>query len=249
MCAQKRIKGESIEKGEKGEARLIKVSANKARVKFLESGKEYPIEVKQGDYDTEGVTLPNHVPFADIPLPKDGKASSINISATMTKDGKRVLYASPWSGEFEVKFIGFKAEENSAPVPDVHQGKKGKAFSTFTPILEVVEGGWKGLKYFNSLYLNFGADENEMLAVTGGGEGSDNLADFGDCIGVDFNSIPYSENPLPEIQEKALEIGRTFKIVVVKGWIKSYLAGFSDDFVDEVLDAETVEETNPILED
>lgn len=248
--AQKRIsiKSGGIEKGEKGEARLIKVSPNKARIKFLESGNEYLIEVKQGDYNTEGVTLPIHVPFSNIPF-KNGQTSSISINATMSKDGKRVLYATPWSGEFEVKFVGFRAGKDQDPVPEVRQGKKGKPFSTFTPILEVVEGNWRGLRFYNSLYFNFGADENGMLAITGGGEGSDNLADFGDCIGVDFNSIPYSENPLPEIQEKALEMGRTFTVMVVKGLIKSYIAGFNDEYVDSVLEDVVEPEENEILAD
>lgn len=263
--AQKRVQApkssSTAEKGEFGEAYLIKVNGTKARVKFLATENEYLINVVQGNYDEDGVTLPNHVPFLSI----DPK-SPLKVSATMTKesdpkspDKNRVLYCSPWSGTLSrAKFRGFKtAGENQPPIAETKVGKGNKPYTICTPIIEIVGGDWKGLQYRNnnlllgnSKGLFFLPDENGMLGISSF-EQAQQLVNFGDCVGGSyfFESIPFSENPLPEIQEKALELDREFDIQIVKGWIEEYIPPFNID-PDEYIEEETsVEETNPILED
>jgi hypothetical protein len=235
--AQRRVEVKSFETGERGEAVLVKVSDTKARVEFLESGNKYEVSVKQGAYDDETTTIPEHVPFKKMKV-----GSTLRLSATMTQDGKRLLYASPWSGELQVKFVGFKAKEGEAPVPEEKVGKQNKPYRIFTPILEVVSGTWKGLQYRNNnLYDKFVAHEDGMMAIGGSSESANNLSDFLDCIGVDISTIPFSENPLPEIQELALEANKEFSVIIVKGWIATYVAGLdvdSDDYVDEEIPTE-----------
>ena len=226
-----RVAGDSkFVKGRRGLAELVRLDANRARIDFEKTDKEkeesFNINVSYG----EDGTIPEYVPVKKM---KDG--AKIRVSATMNEDGSSLLFAVPASGEFDAKLDKFVAKEGEQPVPETRKGKKGKDYQTFAVLIQITTGPWKGANYFYQMYPNFGKDEDGNLAISGSGSGSDALFDFMEAVGVVNYTIPFSENPLPEIQKLALEENRDFRIIVAKGWIDRIVAplGEEDAFVDE----------------
>ena len=147
----------------------------------------------------------------------------------MNKDASKVMFCSPASGDFVFKFVKFTAKDGETPAPITKMGKKNKPFQTFGALLEVISGKWKGTQYYFGLYYNFGKDEDGNLVVTGTGTGSDKLTDFLDVTGVFSHDIKYSENALPAIQEIAQNEDRSFKGIVVRGWVETLIALLDTD--------------------
>ena len=236
--AKKRVASESnFEKGEMGLASFTKLDETRARIDFEESGKSYNIAVSLGTEETN--TVPPYFPFKAMK-----PNGSLKVRVTLNKENNKVLFVSPASGELKVKFVKFASPEGVPPVPEEKMGKGNKPYRCFGTILEVSEGRWKGCQLYSRLYANFGKDpEDGMLAVSGSGKGSDNLQDFLDATGVNYTSIPFSENPLPEIQEQALENARELSVMIVNGWIENFLSGLGDEAFAEA------EEINPLLAD
>lgn len=248
--AKKRVAGEgNFEKGEGGEALITKLDDNRARVDFVESGKSYNIQVVVGNvYEDEKASMPEHFPFKAMAVNK-----SLKVRATLDKEGQRVLFVSPYSGEYRVKFTNFAGStDEQKPAPEEKMGKGNRPYRVFGAILEIVEGRWKGCRLYSRLYANFGKDpEDGMLAVSGSGKGSDNLQDFLDACGVEYTTIPYSENPLPEIEEMAKAAERIFSVMIVGGWVENYVMGLEDDaFAEALAESNAVnEEVNELLKD
>ena len=233
----KRVKSaNSIEKGERGLAMLNKLDATRARLDFIDTGATYNVNV---DQTGERPTLPSHVPFGAMKV-----GSAIQISATMAKDEPTVLFANPASGQFKVKFVQFVSPENQPPVPETRQGKKaGSTYRVFSMLMDIQEGRWKGGRLWAQLYANFGNSDGE-LAVSGAGTGSDNLQDFLDAsTGNEWTVLKFSENPLPEIQKLAQDLGKTFEVMIVKGWVDKFIPEFGSD--DAFEDQEYPEEVVP----
>lgn len=224
----KRVKGTSNfeEKGRMGLAYAVKLSATTMRVDFeaTETTKSasFPINVVQG---TEDRTIPDYFPFNGLKI--NGK---LGIKATMNVDGTKLLFATPSSGDFQLKFEKFPSAENTPPAPETHPGKKaGTTYQAFGAMFEIAEGRWKGAKFFSRFYPNFAPDEDGLLAVSGTGDGSNKLFDFLQVTGVSEHVIKYSENPLPEIQEIAQKEGRIFKGIVQKGWIDTLTENLDEE--------------------
>lgn len=221
-----RVKGEGkFIKGRRGLAELVRLNADMVRIDFEKTDKleaqSFNLKVSFG----EDGTIPEYVPVKKM---KDN--AKIRVSATMNEAGDALLFAVPASGEFDAKLDKFNAPEGQEPVAETKPGKKaGTSYKTFSVLIEIVTGVWKGAKYFYSMYPNFGKDEDGNLAVSGTGSGSDALFDFMEATGVVEQTIPYSENPLPTIQKLALEENRMFRIIVAKGRIDRIVAPLSEE--------------------
>lgn len=221
-----RVKGDSkFAKGRRGLAELVRLNEGMIRIDFEKTEKleaeSFNLKVSYG----EDGTVPEYVPVKKM---RDG--AKIRVSATMNEDGTALLFAVPASGEFDAKLDKFNATDGNEPVAETKPGKKsGTSYKIFSVLIEITSGVWKGAKYFYSMYPNFGKDEGGMLAVAGSGSGSDALYDFMEATGVVEHEIPFSENPLPEIQKIALEENRQFRIIVAKGWIDRIVAPLNED--------------------
>ncbi len=244
--AQKRMERNSMEYGEKGEGKIVELDALRARVDFKQadgSFKAFNINVVQGNpFEEETATLPSYFPWSAMRA-----ESSIPVRARLDASNSRVMSVNPLSGEFVVRFVGFK-KVNDVAVMETKQGRGGKPYRSFTPFLEVMEGRWKGCRFIGTLYDNFGKDpEDGMTTILGSGTGSDNLADFMDCLGYEYWTKPYSENPLPAIEAFTTQSPRQFKIMVVNGWVSNYIPGFDDEVFgeDEATDARLDAVSNP----
>jgi len=253
--AQKRMERSNLEYGEKGEGKIVKLDAVRARIEFKQadgSFKSYNINVVPGNpFEEESATLPAYFPWSAMRA-----ESSIPVRARLDASNSRVMSVNPLSGEFVVRFVGFK-KVNDVAVMETKTGRGGKPYRSFTPFIEVMEGRWKGCRFIGTLYDNFGKDpEDGMTTILGSGTGSDNLADFMDCLGYEYWTKMYSENPLPAIEEAHLKAPRQFKIMVVNGWVSNYIPGFDEEIfgeeegISERLDAVSTpsEETDNVLD-
>lgn len=261
-----RVKGDSVEKGRRGVAKLVRLSPTRARLDFekVEATKKYPeqpavsyeIQVSFG----EDGTIPDYVPFK---LLKDNQA--LSLSATVDSEGRKILYAQPASGYFEARFDKFDTKgKDEPPTMETKKGPKNtyRAFGALLEItggqwngLNIKDGVWKGAKYWYGLYDNFAPNADGGLAVKGTGDGSNNLADFLDATVGGGEQVPFSENPLPELQKAAQAEDRRFFVNVAKGWVVSIVVPLSamdeeiGDFPSEESTAEATEEIPEALKE
>lgn len=218
--------GSAEEKGRRGLANVVKLSETTLRVDFeaTEREKAESFNVKITGEDT----LPEYFPF------KRMKANGVvKVSATMNKEGDKILFANPANGEFEGHFNKIPCPEGQEPAPETKPGKKGKPYKQFAVLIEVdnqvgTKDLWKGCNYWVPFYPNFGPDADGNLAVAGTGSGSDALYDLMEATGVGDNVIEYSENPLPDIQRVAQAEKRSFKFIVTKGWVTMLIPTHND---------------------
>lgn len=246
-----RVKSDNkFDKGRRGLAQIVKLSDENMRVDFEATDKEkaesFNVKVVYG----EKGTVPDYLPFKKMKA--NGK---LGASVTMNVEGDTVLFAVPSSGEYEARFNKMVSPEGQAPVAETKQGKKG-TYKQFAVLIEITDGPWKGTNYWKPYYPNFGKDEAENLAVAGSGSGSDALFDLLECTKVVNHEIPFSENPLPEIQKIAQEEDARFKIIVQKGWIDMLVKPLEDgdafleeDTVDTEFKSPMGEEIHPALND
>lgn len=239
MAQRRTQKPSGLSYGTSGEAKLVKVDANRARIEFA-NGTIVNLNVVQGDIFAEDkkATLPEYVPFKSM---KDG--GFLNVRVSMEKGDTRVLFINPLSGTYTVKFIGFAANppEGFVPVWTEKQGDGGKnTYRECNPFVELVAKGerWQGCKVRGKIYDYFGKDEedgNATIYEAKRGTGWKNCEDFCNCIGFEYWNTPFTENMLPEMQRIALENNNEFQIVFSNGYISTWLPPVPDDnFVDEV---------------
>lgn len=226
--AQKRTTRKSgIEYGKSGVGKLVKLDATRARMDF-DDGVSVPFSVVQGDvFENEKATLPTYVPFKAM---KDN--SPLNVRASFEKGDTRILFINPASGELRVKFSKFQAPEGSAPTWTEKQGVGNKLYREANPFVEVLEGRWKGLVVRGRVFDNFGIDtEDGKTTIFFGKKGtsSQNLEDFCACVGFEYWNTPYSENPLPQIQETAYQNENVFSIILVNGYIANWITGLNEE--------------------
>lgn len=241
----KRVKRESDfeEKGRRGLAEVVRISATKLRVDFYpnedldQKAESFNVEVVR---DGENDTIPEYLPFGKL---KDGQ--KFQASVTMNDGGNKILFAVPASGYFEAKFGKFITQNDEAPAWVTKKSKKGKKnYRDADCLLELTggvwqgitikEGVWLGANYFYRIYDNLVAGEDGNLAVAGSGTGSDNLADFLDAVIDGGEHIPYSENPLPALQDEAYALDRRFNVNVAKGWVVGIVKPLSLDDEEEI---------------
>lgn len=237
------------EKGARDVGKIIKVSDTKVRVEF-EGGEVFPIEVSE-----------TTVPKILIDVLRNKKVGvSLPVDVTLDSTNTKILFVKPLTGTFDLKFIKFYAKENTPPVIETHT-KGNNTYGSFSAVLEVqnITGGkstnWRGARFNVMFFDSFGQDEDGNLLVESKGEASDFLNDFMDAIGVGNHTIPYSENPLPEIEKIALEESRIFsgdirRVVSKKGerfanvvYFHTYSLDVEDDG-DEYKDEKVAEEVN-----
>lgn len=195
------------ENGKNGLGKFTLLENGKARIRFEDEPKDYLFEVEN---------LPEFYPT------KPGR--EWDIKATLNKNGDKVNYITPATGDFTFKFQRFSGDEEKPPVAKVKQSTKGDGgtYLETHALMEVVKGGWKGAILVFRLYPKWLAkDEDGNMEVIGEGTSPDRWRDFFKVTGItshpDF--IPFSENMLPEIQKMAQEIKKEFKGVIVRGWL------------------------------
>lgn len=255
----KRGKDTSNEKGKRGVGNLIKLDEQKLRIDF-EDGDKTPITISVE-------TVPEILLNVLKKMPNNSK---VGVEVTLDISGEKILFVKPLVGTFDLKFVKFYAPEGSLPAPETKMGKGNKPYKQFSAVLEVqnITGKksdmWKGVRYNVMFFDNFGKDEDGNLLVLAKGDNSDFLNDFMDASGAGFHEIPFSENPLPEIEKIILMEDKVISADVrktVSKDLKSYanivtfntydLAGDFEEvgFTEEVKPEEPKEEIHPALKE
>lgn len=238
----KRVKSESNfeKKGWMGLATATKL--NETNLRLDGEGVTFTIKVNQSE-EMEERTVPPSFPWKNLGLNK-----KTSVKVTMNEAGDKVLFVSPGSGTFPVKFLKFPSPEGVAPAPETFEGKKGKKpYRAFGAMFEIQKPNvWAGTGLWARFYPNFGKDEGGLLAIAGEGSGSDSLANLLEATGVAKHEIQFSENPLPEIQKIAQEEATTFDVVIQKGWIDMIVVKEDEDAFENLPD---VDEVHPALQD
>ena len=212
-----RGKKTSYEKGKHDVGNLVKLDATKCRVDF-EDGSSANITIS-----TE--TVPEILLKVLEKMPNNSK---VGVDLTLDTTEKQILWVKPLVGTFDFKLVKFYAPEGSLPVIITKLGADGKPYGQFSAVVEVqkVTGSkgelWLGCRYNVQFYNKFMKNEDGNLVVAPTGASADFLNDFMDVTGAGEHKIPYSENPLPEIEKIALQENRTFsadvrKVVTKKG--------------------------------
>ena len=217
-----------FKKGERGIARVRMMDGNKVQITMLESGNSFNITKDD---------LPEYFPW------RAGK--EIKCAVTLDGETNAVVYANPVTGDYKVKFRNI-GKEDEVPAPVTRQGAKG-AFQAFDVFVTITEGAWKGacgVRFLNPALFKKD-EETGNLWIDGYGKALDDLKEFLDVTGLSDLDIPYSENPLPEIQAKAWELGKEFMASFLDGKVQS----LSDYFDLEEEAPKTEPAANGLLED
>ena len=203
------ITKKEFEKGLRGIAKVSMMESTKVRVTMQDTGEQFLITKED---------LPPYFPY------REGR----EIKCSLTLDGKtsKVVYANPATGDFKGTFRNFN-KEDEIPAPLTRQGAKG-AYPAFDAWFTITDGAWKGsagVKFLNPSLFVKDADGN--LGVNGYGKPLTDLTEFLESTGLAGVTIPYSENPLPELHKLALEIGKECTISFLNGKISSISEWFS----------------------
>lgn len=207
----KRAKPESTAKGKRGVGSLVKLAGNKVRMDF-EDETQIGIEVSEE-------TVPEILRKVLAKMPDNAK---ISVDITFDEPQTKILFVKPLTGTYDFKFIKFWATEGQKPAIEQKKGKGNKPYGQFSASLEIQKktgsnsDNWHGVRFSVFFFDSFGKDEDGNLLVLSKGDNSDFLSDFMDVIGLGNATIPYSENPLPAIEELAIAEGRIFSADVRK---------------------------------
>lgn len=207
----KRGKPESTAKGKRGVGSLVKLAGDKVRMDF-EDGTEIGVVISEE-------TVPEILRKVLAKAPDNAK---INVDITFDEAQTKIMFVKPLTGTYDFKFIKFWAAEGAKPTIEIKEGKGKKPYGQFSASLEIQKKTgskfdlWNGCRFSVFFFDSFGKDEDGNLLVLSKGESSDFLNDFMDVIGAGSQTIPYSENPLPAIEEIALAEGRIFSCDVRK---------------------------------
>lgn len=173
--------------------------------------------------------LPPHVPSA--------KKLPANKKYFVSVNGKRdsLSMFNPWTGSVITKFIGFKKARNAPiPIPEQPREREGidsrsgqsyqKDWLEFTAICEIIDAPYAGLEVRVKLRFYFGEDDEGMLGIRGTGKWSVKLTRFLEVILGDIEKVrvPWSDNPLPNLEALLLDKGKPFTIVMAKGWAEAF---------------------------
>lgn len=202
-------------KGERGIANVSIMEGDKIRLTILSSGNEYNLRKED---------LPDYFPF------RVGR--QFRAYVTLDGDSNKILYANPATGDYKSRLHHIN-KDGEIPAIITRNGADGKylAFDTFHII---TEGSWMGacgVHFLNPQF--FKEDEDGNLWINGFGKNFQNLSNFMEVTGVANVNIPFSENPLPEIQKMALEIGKEYMASYGEGKIQSLSDYFSLENDDE----------------
>jgi len=222
------------EKKEKGEFGIAKVSMINGNVK---------VEMKSTDgvYTIKKEDVPEYFPYKERAV--------ILAHVTMSQDGQQMLYAAPARGDYDAKFTHI-GNENEKPAPQSNQ--YGQSFKV---IFEIIQKGWAGaklIKWYNlqehkegyNSYCLFKKNEDGNLAIDGFGQKYEELCDLFRATGISEIEIPYTENPLPNIQDAILSADKKFIIGLSLNTKSNYL----DVMVQENFDLDLSEDVGSEVE-
>lgn len=150
-----------------------------------------------------------------------------------SENGQIFFSMRPHKGLFKGRCIGISSSEDEIPAPAVKTGKFGE-FMVFYSIFEITEGKYKGCKYPSQIPYKF-VDADGVAALPGERGKSrytDQLEDYMYITGAWETELEFSENLLPEINRRIKNAGKTFMFSV------------KDGYVDQLIDAETEDETS-----
>ncbi len=189
---------------------------------------------------------------------------------SMTEDGERIYSIAPIEGMYTLKFIGFaKGENEKIPTPQ-HAHYEGTDQETKKPFVTDYD-------YFTALFEITGAPNGDEDAVgmvmtkrlryyffnDNGvvgfdkprskytGELKDWLADLG---AYDQGTIPYSENILPDLENRLAKLNRKFMGTIKEGYLQSIVVSKAKQVKEEVVlevnkDVDFGNTTDEVVED
>ena len=147
--------------------------------------------------------------------PDEIKAGEYIVS--INADKTKIMGVQPPKGTYFAKFVGFSHKQDEAPIYREVAAREGTNSKTgdkfyikrhleFTAIFEVTKKDFAGLQIPFNMWYCFEPDDQypgESLLI---GSGRGKVEDFLSALGFDFlnDSIPYSDNVLPQLQETLL---------------------------------------------
>lgn len=159
---------------------------------------------------------------------------------SMAEDGDTIYSIKPIEGMFKLKFTGFaKGEEEKIPVPKhTHymytdpktQKQTAIDYDHFTATFEIIEVGGEtdakevGMTLVKKLRYHFYDDEGNVGFDKARSKYTDELKDWLEVLGVfEEGEMKYSENILPELEERISREGRKFLGTVKDGFLSSII--------------------------
>lgn len=166
------------------------------------------------------------VPKNNLP---DGLASG-NYSVTMSATGDKIVFLAPPPLTTNlVRFKEFSNRDNGVPEPKIKRGgpRKGKNGAqwiapdelVFIPMLEIVEGQYKGLTIPYSLNYGFEPDPGTPYTLINASAGRlAQIEEFFRAAGFDLakEEIPFSDNILPWLENRLNKAHRIFSVSLNK---------------------------------
>lgn len=163
---------------------------------------------------------------------KVGYVSNGRYRVSMSASGDKIFGMTPEKGTYIVRYDGMVAKEGQVPSPFVVKGgerkrKDGGTFKAedylaFTVLLRIVSKENKGVHLPVQLTYSFEQykDTGETLILLGR-VAYERTAQFLEYAGIDFNTdtIPYSENILPWIDETLQKRNVKFQVSLKDGYV------------------------------
>lgn len=152
----------------------------------------------------------------------------------VSKDKTKLLDVRPARGTFIVKVKGFAKRKDQEPTPRHYEGMGTKAngetfpykYDGFTVLLEVAEGEkWMGTTIPCFLrYLFVDAGDGTTAGVKVGTNHAETLVNFLELAGLDpeVDTIPYSENVLPWLEQTLIDRGKVFMVIVDDAFVEGF---------------------------
>jgi len=155
----------------------------------------------------------------------------------MSKDGDKIFSIYPYNGMFEGKVVGFSAKKDQPPSPYTYVGKdqKGKQYSYLFFVVNIgiaSPSEFKGMQVPCFLRYNFEEYDLEVNGVVRKATRysttmkSKHTVFLDEYMGVtkswDAGPIPYSDNILPKLEQRALRAEASFKFIVKKGFLTDF---------------------------
>lgn len=156
-----------------------------------------------------------------------------DVYASVSKDQTKLFDVRPMTGSYFVKVSGFAKPKEQPPSPKSYEGMARRqdgtsfkyAFEGFTVLLDVLKGEWKGTTIPSMLrYYFVDAGDGESAGIKTGGKYSQQLAQFLEFAGLDFDTdtIPLSENVLPWLEKTLVDREAVFMIVLEDGYVSAF---------------------------